>query len=242
MTDSHDKSALLSPVTTQRASEAIYNQLRGLILSGRLKPGDSLPSERSMMDSFKRSRPTIREALRMLERAGLVKSSPGRGGAVVMKPGAGSFLQPFEDMISVRNITGTELLELRELIEIAAAEWAAERHNSNDDEYLNRALDEALGAVGTDDFFEADMRFHKSLAKAAHNKLAEAIHEVLHQLVIETLVESFYRQSPERQIFMQQEIVSDHSAVLTAILASDVELAGAKMRYHVHGFETLMNG
>ena len=55
------------PIGGGRASEAIYDQLRELITSGVLKPGDRLPSERAMMEQLHRSRPTIREALRMLE-------------------------------------------------------------------------------------------------------------------------------------------------------------------------------
>ena len=51
-----------------------------MILSGELKKGDRLPSERSMMTMLQRSRPTIREALRMLERAELIKTIPGSGG------------------------------------------------------------------------------------------------------------------------------------------------------------------
>jgi DNA-binding FadR family transcriptional regulator len=56
-----------SPFATQRASEVIYEQIRELIISGQLKPSDRLPSERTLMEMYHRSRPTIREALRMLE-------------------------------------------------------------------------------------------------------------------------------------------------------------------------------
>ena len=61
---------LFRPVETKRASEAIFDQIKDLIMRGKLRPGDRLPSERSMIEMFQRSRPTIREALRMLERAG----------------------------------------------------------------------------------------------------------------------------------------------------------------------------
>ena len=57
----------LQPVQTRRASEEIYNQIRQLILDGEIHPGERLPSERKMMDMMHRSRPTIREAMRMLE-------------------------------------------------------------------------------------------------------------------------------------------------------------------------------
>lgn len=69
------------PIGGGRASEAIYDQLRELITSGVLKPGDRLPSERAMMEQLHRSRPTIREALRMLEQGGYVASTHGASGA-----------------------------------------------------------------------------------------------------------------------------------------------------------------
>lgn len=74
------------PVKTRRASEEIYLQLREFILSGQLKPGDRLPSERAMMAQLNRSRPTIREALRMLEQGGYIASTHGAPGAVVQEP------------------------------------------------------------------------------------------------------------------------------------------------------------
>ena len=69
----------------KRASDDIYEQLRALITSGALKPGDRLPSERAMMAELQRSRPTIREALRMLEQGGYVASTHGASGAVVQE-------------------------------------------------------------------------------------------------------------------------------------------------------------
>ena len=73
------------PIGDRRASEAIYEQLRELITSGALRPGDRLPSERAMMEQLHRSRPTIREALRMLEQGGYVASTHGASGAVVQE-------------------------------------------------------------------------------------------------------------------------------------------------------------
>ena len=55
-----DISIFFEPVETKRASEAIYEQIKERIISGDLKPGDRLPSERNMMELFRRSRPTIR--------------------------------------------------------------------------------------------------------------------------------------------------------------------------------------
>ena len=58
------------PIGDRRASEAIYEQLRELITSGTLRPGDRLPSERARREQLPRSRPTSRAALRLLAPGG----------------------------------------------------------------------------------------------------------------------------------------------------------------------------
>lgn len=90
---------VLRPVQTQRASEAIYEQIKGLIVSGEFKPGDRLPSERSLIDTLQRSRPTIREALRMLEREGFIRTVPGTNGAIVQELSTDGITQSMEEHI-----------------------------------------------------------------------------------------------------------------------------------------------
>ena len=87
------------PVKTRRASEEIYLQLREFILSGQLKPGDRLPSERAMMAQLNRSRPTIREALRMLEQGAISLQRHGAPGAVVQEPSLHGVEEPLAEMI-----------------------------------------------------------------------------------------------------------------------------------------------
>ena len=89
------------PIGGGRASEAIYDQLRELITSGVLKPGDRLPSERAMMEQLHRSRPTIREALRMLEQGGYVASTHGASGAVVQELTIDGVEQPLSAMLQL---------------------------------------------------------------------------------------------------------------------------------------------
>ena len=89
------------PVKTRRASEEIYLQLREFILSGQLKPGDRLPSERAMMAQLNRSRPTIREALRMLEQGGYIASTHGAPGAVVQEPSLHGVEEPLAEMVEM---------------------------------------------------------------------------------------------------------------------------------------------
>ena len=117
------------PVKTRRASEEIYLQLREFILSGQLKPGDRLPSERAMMAQLNRSRPTIREALRMLEQGGYIASTHGAPGAVVQEPSLHGVEEPLAEMIQLNQISLQELGEYRLNNDSTIAMWAAQRRS-----------------------------------------------------------------------------------------------------------------
>ena len=94
--------ALFKPAKTQRASEAIYNQIYPKIVSGELQPGDRLPPERELAEMFQRSRPVVREALRMLQQDGLLDISLGSaGGAVVRGVSLKSVEEPLENLVAM---------------------------------------------------------------------------------------------------------------------------------------------
>ena len=96
---------IFHPIKTVRASEAIYEQIKDRIISGELKPGDRLPSERNMMELFQRSRPTIREALRMLERSGYIRTIPGSNGALVTLPTGRNMIESIGEALQNRRQT-----------------------------------------------------------------------------------------------------------------------------------------
>ncbi len=91
-----------APATTQRASDVIYQQIYEKIASGELKTGDRLPSERELADQFHRSRPSVREALRMLQQNKLIKIAVGvNGGAIVQGISLESAEQPLRELITI---------------------------------------------------------------------------------------------------------------------------------------------
>jgi DNA-binding FadR family transcriptional regulator len=110
--DAHELHIQLDPA--KRASDDIYEQLRALITTGALKPGDRLPSERAMMAELQRSRPTIREALKRLEQGGYVTSTQGASGAVVQELSLHAAEEPLKDMIQLSQVSLSELNEYRQ--------------------------------------------------------------------------------------------------------------------------------
>ena len=169
----------LQPVQTRRASEEIYNQIRQLILDGEIHPGERLPSERKMMDMMHRSRPTIREAMRMLEREGYIKIYSGSSGAVVQEINVDNAVQSLETIIQMKHMKIEEILEFRRLTECEAARLASERRTAEDLEKMKEILQRSENVLGESDAFIAcDLEFHLALADASHNSMYSIMMQV----------------------------------------------------------------
>ena len=103
-------------------SEAIVDQIKTLIRSDRLRPGDRLPSERELGERMGVSRVTVREALRILEAGGLVEIRVGaRGGAFVTTPSSRSLGAGLADLINLVPVTAVEVTEARPVFESASS-------------------------------------------------------------------------------------------------------------------------
>ena len=125
--------ALFTPAKTQRASEAIYNQIYPKIISGELRPGDRLPPERELAEMFQRSRPVVREALRMLQQEGLIETAVGSsGGAVIRGVSLKSVEEPLKNLVAMGAINLDELLEYRHINDRSCARLAAIHHTEED--------------------------------------------------------------------------------------------------------------
>ena len=133
MGDAQNPNSLFQPATTKRASEVIYDQIYQKIASGALRPGDSLPSERELAEQFHRSRPSVREALRMLQQDGFLKISVGSaGGAVVQSISLNTVEKPLKKLLAVGAIKLDDLVEYRNINDHTCARLAALRRTEED--------------------------------------------------------------------------------------------------------------
>ena len=161
------------PVETKRASEAIFEQVKNLIMRGDLKPGDRLPSERNMMELFHRSRPTVREALRMLERSGYIRTIPGSNGAVVLKPNNKLLENSLKDALMVGHVSLADISEYRRSSEVATVTWAVHRRTEEDIQAMEQYLADMENSMDDyETFISMDSHFHGLLAAAAQNKVS----------------------------------------------------------------------
>ena len=176
MTDEVLNSAETKPlyrvVRTSRLFEQIVEQVEGSILQGQLKPGDQLPAERELAQTFGVSRTAVREAVKTLREKGLVEAFSGRG-TFVTDGTAHAIRQSLDLMIRVNRQEGSaHLAELRMLLEPEIA-WLA---TSRMEDQLLATMREAVAVMDRnlhdpEAYIEADLDFHLALAEAAGNPL-----------------------------------------------------------------------
>ena len=173
-------------VKTSRLFEEICDRIRESIAAGSLKPGDKLPAERELSIQFGVSRTVLREALRSLEIAGLVRLYKGAKGGAVILDGGSALTRAFKDMITLGRVTIEDLTEARILIEEVIVGLACERATPADFKAIaaDVARVEELtksGLIGQK--IEDNVAFYELLAQATHNQTLVLISQSLSRIV-----------------------------------------------------------
>jgi len=221
-------------VRKTRVSQDIIEQVRDLVTSGRLKPGDRLPSERELSQALSVSRSSVREAIRAMESLGLIDARAGEGTFVV--PVSGSRRSdPIVASLHQDWSTQHKLFEVRRVIEPDLAALAARRATAEQIERLRAILNDqeaeiARGGTGV----KQDNLFHFLMAEATGNEALVRIVDSLMDLLLKTREESL--QHDERRA----RSLKQHRTILAAIEARDSPGAERLMRDHIRDVEELV--
>lgn len=222
---------IFSPVTVDRASYIIVEQIKDLIRDNTLAPGDRLPSERDLCERFGVSRVTVREGLRVLEASGLITVKVGaHGGAFVTKPSAEQLGEGLADLISLTPITSTDVTEMRIIVELGILPLVVKRATAADlDDLFTivRAGKEAL-AEGTYTM-ERSAAFHIRVADCTHNPAIVALVQSFHGPLLMSL-----REASVAAPLMGHRGTDEHQKLAEAIRDRDVDAAIAVMRRHLN--------
>lgn len=160
------------------APELMASELRRAITLGAFEPGARLPSERTLADRLGVSRMTVRAAMRLLAREGLVTTVRGRSGGTIVSTAASGLAHP--DAVSSIDAFATQVrdnLECRLAIEPLAAELAAARATDEERRTLRDLME--IQADGIRHYRMLDSRLHMTIARAAHNESLLPIIEML---------------------------------------------------------------
>lgn len=223
----------LAPISRPKLYEVVAARLEAAIRDGRLKPGDRLPSERDLMETFDTGRPAVREALLFLEKKGLIETENGRR-ARVRKPDVGSVLESLDSVIHLSlqdPETFKDLFAARSFLEQAMARNAALHITDAQLELLRQRLDDNGRAIGDrHEFVRTDALFHRAVFEVADNRIFDAVHDAFAGWVEER------RSTLERQSFTEQRAHRQHIDIFNAIAARDPDAAEAAMRLHLRGW------
>lgn len=163
------------PIRSTRAFEEIAAQIRTELAEGRLRVGNRLPSERALSEQFGVSRNTLREALRSLEQAGLVRLQKGAaGGAFITEVKGDTITTSLLDMFHVGAIPPEKLTEARIWLESIVVREACLRAKPADWQLLRDNIQQAEQAKTAGDFqrrVDTHLEFHRILARMTDNPI-----------------------------------------------------------------------
>lgn len=211
------------------AELVVLNHLRDQIVSGQLKAGTKLPSERNLCETLGVSRGYVRKALAKLEHYGLIETLPQRGTIVAglgskaisgLIASIGSFNEAFDP---------ANLFEIRALLETFAARMAAERADpDNVTELLKWHSEFRAKANRGERALEEDHLLHLAIAKASANPVCLSLISYITPQII-SLNTDFAESDPDRF----QRTFSEHDKIVRSILAKDQEGAALAMKIHM---------
>jgi GntR family transcriptional repressor for pyruvate dehydrogenase complex len=215
--------------TEQRASR-IASQLVELIEIMKLLPGDKLPPERQLAEMLSVSRPSLREALHILQAQGLVQIKHGQG-SYVQEPLVAQELRA--SMMSTTHGLN-ELFDAREVLEVPASRWAASKATKEDIRLLRTTLNQIDTATSSDpiDYDQLqilDAKFHLTIVGIAGNRFINQTLNVL-QDVMQMSMETTLKVSGRSEISRLE-----HNQILEAIEAGDGDLAARLTLKHING-------
>lgn len=226
----------LKPIKKKnRLYHEVVNEIFSSISKENLKPGDKLPSERTIADSLEVSRTTVKEAISVLEANGIVSIKPGVGVFLVNQTKK-VIQQEMVDALSPERHNLSELIELRQAIEGDAAHYAAERMTKVQRTELKKryqALREA--ELNGELAIEEDYAFHKAILTAANNTLMADLMEVISEKVY-----FFIRQNRMETMLQPTEIrvvMDEHRLIYEAIMRKDAPSAKKAMWEHLHSIK-----
>ena len=213
----------------KRASR-IATQLVELIELQKLLPGDKLPPERQLAELLEVSRPSLREALHILQAQGVVQIKHGQG-TFVQEP---VVAQELRASVMTKTHGLNELFDAREVLEVPAAKWAAEKATKEDIRLLRATLNQidmitSIKPIDFDQLQALDAKFHLSIVGIAGNPFINQTLNVL-QDVMRMSMETTLRLPGRSEISRNQ-----HIEILAAIESGNGELASKLTLQHISG-------
>lgn len=174
-----------------KMAELIGSNLRKQIVRGELKEGDALPSEAALMEQFGVSRPTLREAFRVLESEALITIRRGaHGGARVNVPNGGIAARYAGLVLEHRGTTLRDVFDARSIIESTCAGEAAKNRTKNDLARLKSLCTEITDTSEVAARIRLHSQFDAAVVETSHNQTMIVLSSMLRTIIDKSTLQS----------------------------------------------------
>lgn len=220
---------------TQRAWQVVLQQIESDLLTGRLGPGDHLPAERTLAAQLGVGRSSVREAIRVLEVLGLIRTQTGSGpqaGAIIVATPSGGMSTLMRLQVAAQGFPVPDVVKTRLVLETSTVADLATNANA-DDLVAPRVLLDAMDEpdLTEAEFLALDARFHLALAEATGNQVVAAMMGGLRDSI-----ESYSLEGAARLASWPATVTrlrAEHRSVIVAIDEHDPTLARTRIHDHI---------
>ena len=220
----------------QTIVQQVMDEVKNMIASGQLKPGDRIPTETELSQMFGIGRSTVREAIKIFQYLGILKSSTRKG--TIICDYSNISVEAISWSILLRTNEVFELVELREVIEGRSVIVLAEKVRSDPKgtepvikELENQVdrMSEAMQKSSIDDLSDADYEFHKIMVDSCDNGVFSSIYDTLRAFMREEIRKTNLLETARSSGF------AEHNMIVDCIRAGDPSGAARAFQVHING-------
>lgn len=225
----------IKPIEKLVLIDHIIETIGRLIASGKLKPGDVVPSERTLSSLLKVSRNSIRQALKALDVLGVVDINPGSR-TYINTSISNLLINPMKFMALLHDLKIKELFQTRKIIEVGLARLAAVNATEENIAAMFDALEKARENIKSKNkYLEYEMIFHENIFKSSGNRILTALMASINNLLLESRKKTV-KYFPDLSLSLKQ-----HYEIFQSIKDNNSEKAGQLMLEHLNAIEHMLD-
>lgn len=231
------KPVAFHPVQAVRLYQRIVEQIEDTIARGELRPGQRLPSERELVEQFGASRSTVREALRVLESTGVVRSRPGDpNGPEILPFSTSTFAKQLTRLTQVDQVSLADLICFRMVLDSSANMMAARLRTDEELAEIESTIVEMRAALdgGYDRFSAADVAFHDAVARTSRSVMLQVCNQVVRGAVLSLIADKIVHARNSKAL-MRQTLLH-HEEVFALIREGDGQAAARVSRRNLFDY------
>lgn len=223
---------MIKPVKRLNVTDSIVNQIKELVLQGKLNQGDKLPPERELITLFKVGRPSLREALKVLEAQGLIEKS--QKGMIITGNHDKFFTDSLMFQLYFSSVDWNDIFETRRFMERELTFMATKRATIDDFNEIDQTISDmelAIHSNNQKEYVSANLHFHDKIAKTSKNLVMYNLYQSINNLVEHSQVQAVVVPG------IMNDSLQYHKDILYAMKDRNTELASELMVNHINSVQ-----